>query len=184
MASRRRIYITGGAGSGKTTLARQLSDATGIPWYELDTVLWTEKGTGERIPDTDRSRLISGIASEPSWIADGVYVGWAQELWRTADLVIYLDTSLKRMLWRVFWRHVKAELRRNNRHPGWLTLFRFMRTIARMHRSPVTGDIDDGEDEILTTAKIAAKVEQHKNKTLVVDSIPDIDKILSVINPK
>tara|TARA_Y100000031_G_scaffold142919_1_gene172898 strand:+ start:193 stop:390 length:198 start_codon:yes stop_codon:yes gene_type:complete len=58
------------------------------------------------------------------------------------------------MLWRVFWRHVKAEFRRDNRHPGWRKLFRFMRIIRAAHRSSETGDIDDDEDEILTAAKV------------------------------
>jgi len=88
------------------------------------------------------------------------------------------------MLWRVFSRHVKAEIRRNNRHPRWLTLFKFMRIIVRSYRSPVIGDIDSNDDSILTQAKIEAKVRQQAHKTLVINGSPDIDEILRHINSK
>ncbi len=180
----RRIYITGGAGVGKTTLARKLADATGFERFELDSLLWAHADTGERVSPQERTEIVADIAVKSNWIVDGVNVGWAQEIWRTADLVIFLDLPLWVMLWRVFWRHVKAEIRRNNRHPGWLNLFRFLRIIARSHWDPETGDIDDDEDRILTHAKIAAKVQQQKHKTFVVNENPDIEQILGMINSK
>ena len=181
MGQKRRIYITGGPGVGKTTLARRLADATGFPMFELDSLLWTHSGTGERIEDKDRIKIVGDIAGRSNWIADGVYVGWAQQLWREADLVIYLDISLKLVLWRVFWRHVKAEFRRNNRHPGWLKLFRFMRIIVKSHRSDEIGNIDDDEDKILTHAKIAAKIRQQNHKAVVYDRTSDFKQILALI---
>lgn len=36
----RKIHIIGSVGSGKTTLARKLSNQLGIPHYELDNVVW------------------------------------------------------------------------------------------------------------------------------------------------
>ena len=177
-----RIYITGGPGAGKTTLAESLAESTGFQVYELDTLLWTRDGTGERIAQNKRIEIVSDIASKPTWIADGVYVGWAQEIWSKSDLVIFMDIGLRLTLWRVIWRHLKAELRRNNRHPGWLNLCRFMRIIVRDHRSKEIGNIDDTEDKILTYAKIAAKVSQQHHKVLRVDGSPDIDKILDFIN--
>jgi len=98
-------------------------------------------------------------------------MGLAQEIWRTADLIIFLNASLKVMLWKVFWRHAKAELRRNNRHPRWLMLFKFMKVIVRSYRSPEIGDIDNHDDSILTQAKIEAKVRQQAHKTLVLKRI-------------
>ena len=179
-----RIYITGGAGVGKTTLAKKLAESTGYPLFELDQLLWTHEVTGERIPEPERLKIVADIAAKPEWITDGVYVGWALELWRDADLVIFLDLPLRKMLWRVLWRHVKAELRRNNRHPGWVNLFRFLRYIVRTHRSPLVGDIDSYSEEGLTHAKIVAKVRQQNHKTFVIKGNPDIDEILNMINSK
>ena len=179
MSDRRRIYVTGGAGVGKTTLAKSLSEATGIPYFELDSLLWQDEGRGTRVPALDRMDRMHEISMQSEWIAKGVYVGWTQELWREADLIIFVDASLWLVLRRIFWRHLRAELRRNNRHSGWMKLFRFMRSVVRSHRSNETGDIDDDEDDILTRAKIMAKLQQHRDKALVVGSSPNIEKILS-----
>jgi adenylate kinase family enzyme len=182
MSEVRRIYITGGAGVGKTTVAHKLAESTGFPFYELDQLLWTNESTGERIPEPERLKIVADIAGQPTWITDGVYVGWAQDLWRDADLVIFIDIPLRKMLWRVFWRHVKAELNRNNRHPGWLNLFTFLRYTVRIHRSSEVGDIDSYSEEGLTHAKILAKAHQQSHKTLIINGNPDFEQILSMIN--
>lgn len=178
----KRIYITGGSGVGKTTVAKNLAGRLGIPFVELDPLMWTEEGTGVRAPEHERKQNISELAAKPEWVAEGVYVGWAQEVWDAADTVILIDISLRVMLWRVFWRHVKAELRRNNRHPGWFKLWKFMKFIRTSFQSEEIGDLDNGSDEILTQAKIRAKVQQHSHKALVFNKTPDIDLILERLN--
>jgi adenylate kinase family enzyme len=184
MAEIRKIYIAGGAGVGKTRLSNKLAQATGFPVFELDWILWTTGDNGERLQLADRVEITREIAAKSEWIADGMYIGWAQELWKSADLVIFLDISLKLMLWRIFWRHVGAELRRNNRHPGWLKLFRFMKVVVRSYRSTEVGNIDDDSDQGLTQAKIVAKVRQQSHKVMTIGAKPDITEILGLINSK
>ncbi|HIF72991.1 MAG TPA: hypothetical protein EYQ61_10610 [Dehalococcoidia bacterium] len=184
MTEIRRIYIAGGSGVGKTTLMKQLSEVVGSPAFELDHLLWTKIGTDEGLSESERIAVVHKIAIQPAWIAEGVYVGWAQELWREADLVIYIRSRLRVMLWRVFLRHLKAELRRNNRYPGWLRLLHIMRTIARQNLKTEIGDIDDNQDEILTEAKISAKADQQRHKVLEIDGNPHIERILALINSK
>ena len=55
----------------------------------------------------------------------------------------------------------------------------FIRTSFQSHE---IGDLDNGSDEILTQAKIRAKVEQHRHKALVFNKTPDIDLILERMN--
>jgi adenylate kinase family enzyme len=181
MVDVRRIYITGGSGSGKSTLAVKLSESTGFPKYELDWLLWTNSETGERVSKEERKQITGDIAEKSCWIVDGVNVGWAQKIWSEADLIIFMNIGLKLTLWRIFWRHVKAELKRNNRHPGWVKLFKFMKIVASSHRSTEAGNIDDDDDKILTRAKIIAKVEQQRHKVVFIGSSPDFDEIVTHI---
>jgi len=49
----RKIFITGIVASGKTTLAKQLSNKLNIPWYELDRIVHplTINGRIKRSPE-------------------------------------------------------------------------------------------------------------------------------------
>lgn len=53
-------------------------------------------------------------------------LGWTDQLFRAADLVVWLDVPWRVALWRMVLRHIRAELRRNNRHPGVQRLLRFL----------------------------------------------------------
>ena len=121
-----RIHITGGPGSGKTTLARLASARLGVPFYELDVVGY-EGGAGADRPMDVRLADIHRIAIQPAWVTEGVFLGWTSELFETAAVIVWLDLPWRLVAWRIFMRHVRAELRGNNRHPGWLKLYRFMR---------------------------------------------------------
>jgi adenylate kinase family enzyme len=185
MTVQHRIFITGAAGVGKTTLARKLATGTSVPFYELDTVMWKYDGSGEQESPEIRQRSVNEIAEQPGWVVEGSYVSPAREIWRQADRVIFIDVNLRTALWRIFWRHVRAELARNNRHPGWLALFRFMKHVSLTFRSPVVGDLDSEDDgPSLTLAQLKAKADRHSDKVLTVGSSPDIDEILRHINSK
>jgi adenylate kinase family enzyme len=41
MINNKKIHIIGSTGSGKTYLARELSNRLNIPYYELDSVMWS-----------------------------------------------------------------------------------------------------------------------------------------------
>jgi dephospho-CoA kinase len=42
-----RVHIIGSVGSGKTTLARNLLSKHGIPYFELDNVVWKRHKSGD-----------------------------------------------------------------------------------------------------------------------------------------
>jgi adenylate kinase family enzyme len=102
MGGIRRIYITGGAGSGKTTLAKSLAGRTDFPFFELDTVIQDYEGSGELETAEVRLRSMIEIASKPEWIAEGNFVGFAQEIWKQAGLIVFIESNLRTTLWRIF----------------------------------------------------------------------------------
>ena len=156
----RRIHIIGGPGSGKTTLARQAAARLGAPCYELDVVGY-EGGAGAERPLEVRLADVRQIAMQPAWVTEGIFLGWTDELFKAADRIVWLDLPWRLVGWRIFLRHVKAELRGNNRHSGWLKLYRFMQWSRRYYIHPegsqfVLPGSDIEENRALTENYLAA----------------------------
>ena len=69
----RRIAIIGNAGGGKTPLARQLGQATGLPVHHLDNLLW--QPGWQRLPEAEFDREHDALIAQPAWVIDGVAYG-------------------------------------------------------------------------------------------------------------
>ncbi len=94
-----RILITGNAGSGKTTLAIQVSSALGIPFDCLDRIVWQEGW--KKTPDVERTQLIEELTQQPLWVIDGV----SFQVQESADLVVLLDIPRRVCFLRVIRRN-------------------------------------------------------------------------------
>ncbi|KZL20598.1 topology modulation protein [Pseudovibrio axinellae] len=99
-----RVMVVGCPGLGKSTLARELAAATGLPLVHLDFHYW-QAGW---VP-TDKSvwaEKVKELAADPCWIIDGNYGGTLEYRVARADTVILLDfpthicffRALRRML--------------------------------------------------------------------------------------
>ena len=86
-----RILVMGSSGSGKSTFARGLSDATGIPFVSLDALFW-EPGWQPSEPAVFEAR-VTEAAKRPSWVMDGNYTERPSgELRRRlADTIVWFD---------------------------------------------------------------------------------------------
>lgn len=97
-----RVLVYGVTGSGKTTLAAQLSRVTSLPWYSVDDLTW-EPGWVEVASDEQRRR-ISEICAGSEWILDTAYARWSDIPLSRAELIVALDyprwVSLQRLLRR------------------------------------------------------------------------------------
>ena len=116
----KRVVIIGPGASGKSTLARQLGQITGLPVVELDKLFW-QPGLVET-PRDQWVELQQKLARENQWIMDGdlgPYDAIEVRL-RLADTIIFLDFSLVRCAWQ-------AVRRSRERSDFWLWLLRYRR---------------------------------------------------------
>ena len=106
-----RIVIVGTTGSGKTTLARQISQRLVIPHVELDALHWDTNWTPAPLP-VFQERTTQALNGD-AWIVDGNYSKVRNILWSRADTIVWLDYSLwvimRQLLWRTFRRVLTRE---------------------------------------------------------------------------
>jgi adenylate kinase family enzyme len=95
-----RVVVLGRGGSGKSTAAARLGQATGLPVIELDALFW--QSNLSPTPTADWVRRQQELVSANRWILDGDlgrYDAPSVRLAR-ADTVLILDFSLLRCTWR------------------------------------------------------------------------------------
>ena len=86
-----RIIIIGCGGAGKSTLARQLGEKTGLPVVHLDKLFW-HPGWVESTKDEIDGKILEELG-KPWWIMDGNYNRTLPLRLEKCDTVIYLDFS-------------------------------------------------------------------------------------------
>lgn len=106
-----KIRIIGCSGSGKTYLAKRLSERYNIPNFDLDDIQWdnNQNSYGVKMPIEKRNQMLNDILQQPDWIIDGVYYSWVQKSFEDADIIYVLDTPKWLYKFRIIRRFVKRK---------------------------------------------------------------------------
>ncbi|WP_285767389.1 AAA family ATPase [Peribacillus sp. SI8-4] len=126
-----KIHIIGSVGSGKTTLARELSSKLNIPLYELDNVIWKRCESGDiRRTEEEREEYFKTLIRSETWIIEGVHnEKWVSDGFRNAELIIFLDTDYSVRTYRIIKRFIlqKLGLERSNYTPTLKIFFKMFK---------------------------------------------------------
>ena len=107
-----KIHIIGCSGSGKTYLAKALSDKYNMPHFDLDDIQWDNSadGYGVKMPIEKRAELLNNILKNDSWIIEGVYYAWVGKCFEDADKIYVLDVPKRVYTYRIIKRALKRKL--------------------------------------------------------------------------
>lgn len=106
-----KVHIIGSIGSGKTTLAKKLSDQFNIPFYELDNVVWKRSDTGDiKRTESERNSYLNKIVTSKNWIIEGVHHKWVSQSFHKADVILFLDIRISTRRVRIVKRFLKQKM--------------------------------------------------------------------------
>ena len=113
-----RINIVGTTNSGKTTLARRLSEVLRIPHVEMDALYWEPNWMPA--PADILAQRVAEATTPDRWILDGNYGVVRDLIWTKATGIVWLDYPFPVIFLRLFSRTVrraffKEELWNGNR---------------------------------------------------------------------
>jgi len=118
----RKIVIIGVTSSGKSSLAKIVSERLGLDLIELDAIHWQANWTPID-PMEFRERVETATRSQ-SWIVAGNYRVVRDLVWPRAEAVIWLDLPFQVVFWRLLKRTIRRgwtqeELWNGNREKFW-----------------------------------------------------------------
>jgi adenylate kinase family enzyme len=113
-----RFAITGPAGSGKSTLGRQLAEIHRVPHIELDN-LYNRRGWTAAPAEEFRQHVIDAIDASSGWVIDGRYHHLIDYIvWEHAQTLVWLDLPATVVLPRLLRRQIHQIVRREPRAHG------------------------------------------------------------------
>ena len=117
-----RVIVIGTAGSGKTTMAKNVAAAIGGTAYDIDDFHW-QPGWVERSPEEMIELFREPLGTE-CWTLAGNHSRTRHFTWAQADTVICLNYGFFVNFSRLLWRTIKRVVIREEVMPGCVETFR------------------------------------------------------------
>ena len=163
-----KIHIIGCSGTGKTYLAKKLSNKYNIPHFDLDDIQWDNhsKVYGVKMPIDKRDELLKKILNNDSWIVEGVYYAWVLESFELADIIYVLNISpyiyKSRIVLRFFKRRIGLEKGKKETFKNLYNLLKWTNKYQSKNLKEIT--------------KI---LEKYESKVVWISNNQEIDRIIS-----
>ena len=101
-----RVLVIGSPGAGKSTLATDLAEQTGLKLVHLDQLHWKPGWVESTVYEFDER--LAAVLAEPQWIIDGNYGRTLPQRLARADIVIDLDLPAWLCMARVIRRVLRS----------------------------------------------------------------------------
>jgi adenylate kinase family enzyme len=98
----KRVHVMGVSGSGKTTVARRISENMHIQHVEIDAINW--QANWQPLPTEVLCAKIAEVVKGDAWVIDGNYREARELVWERVQLVVFLDFPVATMLYRLIRR--------------------------------------------------------------------------------
>lgn len=167
-----KIYIIGSVASGKSTLARRISQITNIPCDHLDEVVYIKdpsqpQGNRKR-PIKERETIFNNILSRENYIIEDAGRAYFIDGLKKADTVIFLDIPLFVRQKRILVRFIKQNLG-------------FEKCIYKPNINMLKAMFRWVKDFDLNKDGTKGRIALFKDKTLILCNNKDINKYLNQI---
>jgi adenylate kinase family enzyme len=101
-----RIVVIGNSGGGKSVLARRIAGALGLPWIEVDTLLWLPGW--KLVPAEAYDREHARLTAQDRWVIEGLGARDSVPPLRVqcATHIVLIDMPLWMHFWLAAERHI------------------------------------------------------------------------------
>jgi len=111
-----RVNVIGTTGSGKSIFSKELSSILGVPYIQLDELLW--KSNWQESPDEEFLPVVEKAVAGDLWVIDGNFSRTTSIKWLRADTVVWLDFSYFITFKQLLLRTLKRVVRKNELWPN------------------------------------------------------------------